>query len=95
MTVQASELILKDNLDLPKLDVIQSLESWVITCYKGKNYPSNVATIPQIRWYLYSKLQFEINKLPLTQAALKYEIFKSHYAALVLQRAYLEITNLP
>ena len=30
------ELILEDNVDLPKLDVIESLESWVVTCYKGK-----------------------------------------------------------
>ena len=60
-----------------------------------KNCPSNVTTIPQIRWYLYSKLKCEFNQLRPTQAALKYKIFRSHYVTLVLRRAYLAITNLP
>ena len=66
-----------------------------MTCYKGKNCPSNVTTIPQIRWYLYSKLKCEFNQLRSTQAALKYKIFRSHYVTLVLRRAYLAITNIP
>ena len=66
-----------------------------MTCYKGKNCSSNPTTIPQIRWYLYSRLQCEFNKLPPTQAALKYKIFRCHYVILVLRRAYLAITNLP
>ena len=89
------ELILGNNMDLPRLDVIEPLENWVVTCYKGKNCPRTVTTIPQISWYLYSKLQCESNKLPPTQAALKYKIFRSNYVILILQRAYLAITNLP
>ena len=89
------ELILGDNVDLPKFDVIEPLQSLVVTCYKGKYCPSNVTTIPQIRWHLHSKLKCEFNKLPPTQAALQYKIFRSHYVTLVLRRAYLAITNLP
>ena len=44
------EIILENNVDLPKLDVIEQLESWVVTCYKGKNCPSTVTKIPQISW---------------------------------------------
>ena len=79
---------------LPKFDVIEPLESCVVTCCKGKNCPSNVTAIPQVRWYLYSKLKCGFNKLLTTQAVLKYKIFRSHYVTLVLQRA-LAMTNLP
>ena len=65
-----------------------------MTCYKGRNCPNNVTTIPRIRWYLYSKFKCEFNQLPPTQAALKYKIFRSHYVTLNLRRAYLAITNL-
>lgn len=60
---------------------------------REKNYSSNVTTMPKIRWYLYFKLQCELEKLPPTQAAPKCKIFRSHYVFLVLRRAYLPITN--
>ena len=73
------ELILGNNVDLSKLDVTESLESWVVKCYKGKNCPSNVTTLPQIGWYLYSKLQCEFYKFSPTQAVWKYlEVIMLH-----------------
>ena len=61
-----------DNVDSQKFDVIESIESWAY--YKGKNCTSNVTTIPQMSWYLYSKLQSEFNKLSSAKAILKYKI---------------------
>ena len=37
-------------------------------------------------------MRFELHP---TQAALKYKILRSHYVTLILQRAYLAMTNLP
>ena len=68
-----------DNVDSQKFDVTESLESWVVAYYKGKNYTSNVTTIPQMSWYLYSKLQSEFNKLSSTKAILKYKTVRSYY----------------
>ena len=67
--------------------------SWHATT--EKNSPSNVTTIPEQIWYVYSKLKCEFNKFPPTQVALKYKDFKSHYVNLVLGRANLAITNHP
>ena len=41
------ELILGNKLGLSNIDLIESLETWVVKCYKEKNCPSNVSTIPQ------------------------------------------------
>ena len=76
------ELIFGDNVDLSKPDVTEPRETWVVTCYTGKYCPSNVTTIPQIRWYLYSKLKCEFNQLLPTQAALNYKIFRSNNVTL-------------
>ena len=67
--------------------------SWHATTEKIS--PSNVTTIPEKIWYVYSKLKCEFNKFRPTQVALKYKDFKSHYVNLVLGRANLAITNHP
>ena len=52
-------------------------------------------TIADLRWLLFSKYSREISKLPPTMSALKYIIFRAHYAALILKKCTLPIENLP
>ena len=54
-----------------------------------------VGTIADIRWLLFSKYSCEVSKLPPTMSALKYRIFRAHYAALILKKCTSSIQNLP
>ena len=49
---------------LPKLDVLEALERWIVIAYGGNKRPDTINTIPQLRWYLFSKSQLEAEKLP-------------------------------
>ena len=40
--------------------------------------PSNINTLRQLRWYLFSKFQYDSEKLPLTSSALCFPIYRSH-----------------
>lgn len=52
-------------------------------------------TVPKLQWYLFSKFQSDISKLPPTVAALKFKIFRSHFIALVPRRACWNFQQLP
>ena len=54
-----------------------------------------VDTIADLRWLLFSKYLCEVSKLPPTMSALKYRIFRAHYAALILKKCTSSIQNLP
>lgn len=86
---------LGQNVHLPNLDTLETLEKWVVVAYGGNKRPVTVQTIPQLRWYMFSKFQSDVNKLPPTTAALKYKIFRCHYVALVLRRSLQTIQDLP
>ena len=43
----------------------------------------------------YGKYSYEVSKLPPTMRALKYRIFRAHYAALILKTCTSSIQNLP
>ena len=80
---------------LPTQEVIESLEQFVVTLFGGNGCPTYVKTLPQLRWYLYSKFQTDADKLPPTMSALKFKIFRSHFVTLVLRRANIPVQNLP
>ena len=79
---------------LPSLEVLESIEKWLVQAYGGKKLPTNIDTIPKLRWYLFSKFQCSIEKLPPTVAALKLKVFRSHYVTLVLRRACMNLQRL-
>ena len=54
-----------------------------------------VDTIADLRWLLFSKYSCEVSILPPTMSALKYRIFRAHYAALILKKCRSSIQNLP
>ena len=87
--------LLGSSESLPTLDILEELESFVEQIYIGDKSPALINTIPELRWYQFSKFQTETNKLPATSSALKYNIFRSHYMALVLKRSRLSLQNLP
>lgn len=50
--------------------------------------------MPELRWQLFSKHSVEVSKLPPTQAALKYRIFRCHYVCTVLKKCDTPIQDL-
>ena len=81
--------------NLPSIEVLEALQSWIVKSYGGKKRPEDVKTIPQLRWYLFTKFLCEVSKLPPTTAAFKYKVFRSHYVTLVLKISLLPMQNLP
>ena len=57
-------LSLGKDKQLPSLQVIESIEKWIVRAYDGNKLRQTVDTIPKLRWYLLSKFQSDISKLP-------------------------------
>ena len=79
---------------LPSLITLEDIERFVVNTY-AKNKDSGLTTLPQVRWYLFSKCQCDAASLPPTMSALKFKIFRSHYVCMVLKRAHLPYQQLP
>ena len=80
---------------LPSLDVLNSLEYFVVQLYGGNTRPTSIQTLPQLRWYMFSKYQTDATRLPPTMSALKYKIFRCHYVTKVLKSSHKPLQNLP
>ena len=66
-----------NNDDGLKEEIIDGLTKFVLGLYQPKR-PSNVNTLRQLRWYLFSKFQYDSEKLLLTSSALRFAICQSH-----------------
>ena len=60
-----------------KEEIIDGLTQLVLDLYQPKR-PSNINTLGQLRWYLFSKFQYDSEKLPPTSSALRFAIYRSH-----------------
>ena len=60
----------------------------------GSKCPQSITTLSDLRWYFFSKFQYEAENFPPTFSALKYKIFRSHFITMVLRRVHLPIQNL-
>ena len=79
---------------LPSRGTLEALETFVVEVY-GSNRPHHIQSLPQLRWYLYSKFQTEAEKLLPTISALKYKIFRCHFITIILKRLHVPLQNLP
>ena len=64
-------------------------------CYSWLYAKGCEDTIADLRWLLFSKYSCKVSKLPPTMSVLKYRIFRTHYAALILKKCISSIQNLP
>ena len=51
--------------------------------------PLTVSDISELRWYMFSKFQYESEKLPPTKSTLSEKTLRSHYTSLVWKSAHL------
>ena len=70
---------LGNNDDGLKEEIIDGLTQFVLHLYQPKR-PSNRNTLGQLRWYLFSKFQYNSEKLTPTSSALHFAIYRSHLA---------------
>ena len=78
--------------NLPSLETLEDLETFACLLYKGNL--NEINTLAQLRWFMFSKYQYNSENLPPTFSALKYKIFCSHYITLTLKRAVVSKQNL-
>ena len=68
---------LGNNDDGLKEEIIDGLKKCVLDLYQPKRQ-SNIITLRQLHWHLFSKFQYDSEKLPLTSSALLFIIYQSH-----------------
>ena len=68
---------LGNNDDGLKEEIIDGLTKFVLDLYQPKR-SSNINTLRQLRWYLFSKFQHDPEKLLPTSSALRFAIYRSH-----------------
>ena len=72
--------------NLPSLETLEVLGTFVYLLYEGNLNEINI--LAKLRWFMFSKYQYNSENLPSTFGALKYKIFRlSHYVTLTLKRA--------
>lgn len=57
--------------NLPSLKTLKSLEEFVVSVYDGTNLPSNILSLADMRWYLFSP---------------KYKNFRMHFVMMILRQ---------
>ena len=60
-----------------KEEIINGLTQFLLDLYLLKR-PSNINALRQLRWYLFSKFQYDSEKLSPTSSALRFAIYRSH-----------------
>ena len=78
---------------LPSLETLGVFETFVCLLYKGNL--SEINTLTKLRWFMFSKYQYNSENRPPTFGALKYKIFCSHYVTFTLKRTVVSKQNLP
>ena len=69
-------------------------EKFVMDLYCPKR-PLTISNIGELRWYMFSKFQYESEKLPPTKSTLREKILRSHYTSLIWKSAHLPSPVLP
>ena len=86
--------VLGQSAQVPNVATISNLETFVLNLYFPKR-PQTVTDLSGLRWYLFSKYQWESDKLPPTASALSFKILRSHYVSLVWCQADRPIPDIP
>ena len=65
---------LGNNYNGLKEEITDGLTQFILDLHQPKR-PSNINTLHQLRWYLFSKFQYDFEKLPPTSSALRFAIY--------------------
>ena len=97
MTASSDELrafgSLGTGVDLPSPETLGALERFVCRLYCPKG--SDIVTIPQCRWYLFSQKHAEGEKLPPTLVTLRQHVNRAHFITMIWKKADEPCQELP
>ena len=68
-------------------EIVTGLETFVLNLY-CKQRPNSVENLSSLRWYLFSKHQFNSDKLPPTSSALNTKILRSHFVSTLWSQSH-------
>lgn len=80
--------------NMPSQFVIFNLQQFVMKLYCKKGL-TNIKNLGDLRWYLFSKCEKDIEKLPPTESSLLQAIHRSHYATYVMKTSNTPMPDLP
>ena len=63
--------------------------------YNFSERPSTISNLVELRWYMFSRHQYESDKLPPTKMALDQGVLRVHYNALTWKSAHISSPTLP
>ena len=98
--IDSPEVVVKSFQELgssnehPSGKVIHGLALFVLNLYCNTR-PNDVDTLGSLRWYMFSKYQYEGDKLPPTKHALLNMMYRSHYMARVWRSSHISNPTLP
>ena len=75
-------------------DVYSEMEQYVLQLYDSER-PSAISNLAESRWYMFSKHQYESDKLPPRKIALDQNVLRKHYTALTWKSAHISSPILP
>ena len=76
------------------VDVYNEIEQYILQLYNSER-PSAISNLVELRWYIFSKHQYESDKLPPTKMALDQGFLPAHYTALTWKSAHISSPILP
>ena len=62
--------------NLPTLETLDSIEKFVVNVYGENKCPATISSLAEVRLQLFSKYQYDAERLPPTSGALKYRVFR-------------------
>ena len=75
-------------------DTINNLVIFVLNLYY-KNRPKSINDLGGLRWYLFTKYQYESSKLPPTKKAFEQMVLRAHYTCLQWKSSHIPSPQLP
>ena len=70
------------------------LQQFIMKLYCKKNLP-DVTNLGDLRWYLFSKCEKDIENLPPTEPSLLQAIHRAHYAMYIMKMSNTPIPDVP
>ena len=86
--------LLGTSTDEEQNEIISGIEEYILDLYLPKR-PSNINDVASLRWYLFSKFQYQSEKLPPTLSTLLLKIKRSNYISYIWHTANHPSPDIP
>ena len=70
-------------------------KTFAVQLYCQNKMPCAVTNLPELRWYMFSKMQTESASLPTTRETLRQKVLRSHHTTVVWKKSHIPHQDLP